>query len=282
MTEAAGTKRAVKKGRSPSYPGIPLETAIERARLVWDKEKGHPAPPEAVLGHWGYSVKSSNGLITLAALKKFGLLEDEGVGSDRSVRLSGLAQDIILSPNPGESIRRSALTPSIHRELWEQYRGELPSDANLRYELIRKRSFTEAGAEEFIRQFRKTVSFAGLSPSDAVVPEDGEAASEEPEEGSSSWLPGPARLRPSPTFYGGGRPASSTQGAGRGPMVIPIPLPGSTTPIEIVGRFPVSDTDWAHFVHVLDALKPGLVVNRLDDDDLFVGDEEHEDAEGAF
>ena len=49
-----------------------------------------------------------------------------------------------------KAIREAALAPTIHQELWEEYNGNIPSDATLRIEL-RKKKFTESAIEEFIR-----------------------------------------------------------------------------------------------------------------------------------
>lgn len=38
-----------------------------------------------------------------------------------------------------------------------------------------------------------------------------------------------------------------------------IPLPGGERIVTISGPFPLSESEWNHFVVVLDAMKPGLV-----------------------
>jgi len=79
--------------RSPSYPGIGLEAALGRAKALYQEEGRNAAPNEAILDHWGYASKSGPGLVTLAALKRFGLLQTEGPGK---ARLTNLALSIIL------------------------------------------------------------------------------------------------------------------------------------------------------------------------------------------
>src|SRR2546425_830513 len=106
-----------KRQRSPSYPGIGLETAIERARELYKQEGRNAAPNDAILGHWGYKPRTGPGLVTIAALKRFGLLDSEGSGKSR---LSNLALRIILderedSPDRDAAIKQAALTPSIHK-----------------------------------------------------------------------------------------------------------------------------------------------------------------------
>src|SRR5689334_3352156 len=84
-----------KKGRSPSYPGIGLQEAIERARIIYRAENRHSAAIDTILSHWGYRSGSGLGLVVLAALIKFGLLADEGSGKGRHARLTEDALKII-------------------------------------------------------------------------------------------------------------------------------------------------------------------------------------------
>lgn len=168
--------RGKKKGRSPSYPAINLKAAIEKASMLYQKEGKHATPTFTAMSDMGYSPTSGAGIVALAALKKFGLVEDEGSGRDRVVKLTDLALDIILSPDDDSSgkmqaIQHAAMVPPIHSELWKEFEGSLPSPANLRHNLIRKRNFTDSGANEFIRQFTETIEFAKLSGSAIISPD---------------------------------------------------------------------------------------------------------------
>src|SRR5205807_366120 len=106
------------------------------------------------------------------ALKKFGLLLDQGSGPNRKARLSETALKILLdeesSPARADLIREAALTPNIHRELWQEFGGSLPSDATLRKHLLLDKSFTESAVEEFVPQFKGTIAFAQLTPDDKL------------------------------------------------------------------------------------------------------------------
>lgn len=173
MTTQANEGYKTKRERSPSYPRIDLENAIQRAREVYSKERMNPAPVNAILSHWGYNSKSGLGLVILAALLKFGLLADDGKGAKRQARLTELARRIILderdtSIERDAAIKEAALNPTIHKELWEQYNGNLPSDETLRYQLRVNRGFTDTALHEFIPQLRSTVAFAKLVESDII------------------------------------------------------------------------------------------------------------------
>jgi hypothetical protein len=66
------------KDRSPSFPFIPLKTAINRLIAFEGYFKRHPAPVEKVGLAWKMKEKSSQAAQTIAALKAFGLVEYQG------------------------------------------------------------------------------------------------------------------------------------------------------------------------------------------------------------
>src|SRR5438874_12768923 len=116
-------KTTKRRGRSPRYPGIPLDLAIERAKQLWEKEQLYPTNVQTALAHWGYAPKSGGGAVAIAALKSFSLIEDDGSGDARTVRLTERAQQILLSEDPMQvrsATQEAALAPTIHRDLWER------------------------------------------------------------------------------------------------------------------------------------------------------------------
>lgn len=235
-----------KKGRSPSYPGVDLEQAIERARTLYQAERRNRVPVQTALHDWGYKSLTGVGAVVLAALKKFGLLEDEGSGDARHVRLTDLAMRILQdgresSAERDAAIREAALTPSIHRQLWDEYGGELPSDDNLRFKLLRERAFTESGVADFIPEFRRTIAFANLNRSDKL-PEQDQIERNEP--------------RSSP----GGRPVVVSQTGQAYTVQLPI-SPAEWARLE--APFPLTEAKWRQMLKVLDAMKPALVVDGL-------------------
>ncbi len=169
MAEALEDRKS--RGRSPRYPGIDLANAIERAQAIYRSDGKNAVPAEVVLRRWGYTPKSSSGLVALGALRGFGLVEPAG----KDVKLSTLALDIILPGSPGraEAIQRAALTPRIHRDVWDHYAGSLPSNETLKHYLVRDCGFTDSGADEFIKQFRATLSFSTGAESDTLRDENG-------------------------------------------------------------------------------------------------------------
>ena len=202
MTTDTESTQKRKRERSPSYPGIDLRDAIERAKVLYQRERRHFAPVAAILEHWGYTPNSSNGMVILASLKKFGLVDDEGTGDARQARITDLAFDI-LEDNPEDSaekdaaIRKAALLPTIHRDLWNEYEGNLPSTATLKHQL-KHQGFTDRAVDAFNAKFRATLTFAGLDRSRIISLEDSDKSEFESEDPLVTAVRTERRL-PSPT-----------------------------------------------------------------------------------
>ncbi len=258
MSEAAkATAHKARRQRSPSYPGIGLEAAIERARVLHQKEGRNTAPNDAILHDWGYGPKSGPGLVTIAALKRFGLLVTEGAGR---ARLSNLGLSIILgerdSPERDEAIKQAALMPGIHREIWDKYKGHLPSDATIGVFLRLDKGFTDGAADELIRQFRDTVSFAELSESDELS--DGYQDDGQREESEDD---------------GGVTAATATRESQRGrqdsridtPVAIRFPVVGGAT-VTLNATASLTEAAWDQMMAVLGTMKAGVVSATAADD----------------
>lgn len=182
MTAEPTEERRAARHRSPSYPGVGLADAIERARAIYLKEKMNATPVDVINLHWGYRKDSSNGGVVISALIKFGLLADQGTGASRSVHLTESARRIILDAEDRDSlVREAALAPTIHRELWERYPDGLPSRETLRRYLLVDRNFNEKVIDDFIDQFTATLEFAGLLGGDSISDEIDDMAEREGE-----------------------------------------------------------------------------------------------------
>ena len=243
------------KGRSPSYPAITLETAIGRAKELYDLERQHWTAVATIIRHWGYTSLNGPASLTLAALKKFGLVEDEGTGAGRTARITELAVNILGNPDPEKrlsAIRTAALNPAIHRELWDEYHAtNLPSSESLHWKLTQDRGFTETGANEFIPEFEQTIAFAQLSFGGTVqtqveVPDEEKVGDQANDEQTESEKVGRRQRR-------SGRQRVSTQGV---TYAVPVAM-GEDVTIE--GRFPLTEQEWGQFMAVLTAMKPALV-----------------------
>lgn len=187
------------KQRSPSYPGITLEAAIARAKAFFSAEGKHEALVSTAVGHWKYGPKSSGGLLTIAALKSYGLMEDRGNGADRKVRLTPLGLSIVqdermVSPERDSNIKKAALTPQILADLWNRYGLDRPSNDTVAHYLKVEREFTPTAAIEIIKIYEAAIRFAKLDTDELEEEVDSAAAEYEEEDESCSVA------TPSPTF----------------------------------------------------------------------------------
>src|SRR5262249_38291657 len=151
MTDQTASEERARRERSPSFPFIPLERAIERAKEVADAHKRSPARLSVVGETWGYAAKSSGLLQTVAALKAFGLMDDVGRGEDRRIQLSDLAWRIIHDTRPGareQAIKDAALLPRLITEYAEHWLPDRPSDSHCLSELTLDRGFTPEAAKQ--------------------------------------------------------------------------------------------------------------------------------------
>ncbi len=180
-TEATTGSAVVKKSRqrSPNYPAISLEKALERAQAIKDQAGRHGMPITVAFAAWNY--KQAAGDQTVAALKSFGLIEVEGVKEKRQLKLTEAAWRILgNAPDRQELLKVAALRPEIHKKIWEKYEGGAVSDAILSDYLKWDLHFNGAFINSFIAQFRSTIAFANVNSSDTVAVEDSkEAESEE-------------------------------------------------------------------------------------------------------
>jgi hypothetical protein len=191
--------------RSPAYPAIGLEEAIDRADALYSEADEHFVPLETAAESWGYKIVGSSAAQIISALKQFGLLEEKGSKDKREVKLTNMALDILVhqegSHERCEAVKKAALFPKIHRELWDKYEGKLPpNDTTIRVYLIRQReegTFNRAHVDGFIEQFRGTLSFAGLNGGNIINPSDDDHVDDNPsEEGmTASTIPAPAQRR---------------------------------------------------------------------------------------
>jgi hypothetical protein len=239
------------KHRSPSYPSLDLETAIERTQQLWTHAQRYAVPIGDAMDLWGYSRKSSGGLLTIAALKKYGLAEDEGSGNSRMIRVSDEGRALVLdqqdSPQRQEKLQRAALTPSINRELWEKYDASIPPDSTLRFYLINDRAFSENAAKEVSEVFRRSLEFARLTSESVTVSPSGADTQEKP--GGPTTLVPP--LPPVPPFGSLVMPTTA-------PPPIQFPVYGGGT-VMIQSTAPLTEVAWDQMMEVLRTLKPAII-----------------------
>jgi len=249
-----------KRRRSPAYPGINLEVALDLAQKLKEHQGEHPTHPHVVFEVWGYKGHTGPAAVALAALSYFGLVDDAGTGEDRRVKISQLALGILWdkreeSSERDQAVKRAALSPKIHRKVWDHFQGHLPpTDAGLRWYLLNDEKFSEAGADEFIRQFRHTIAFAKLESSDSIPGQ--EKDKKIPQRGVPT-TPAPTKVMAesqSGAYIPKSEPCDSRTDTG----TITFPLsPRRWVKIEL--PYQLSEEEWKRIKDTLDVFKPGFM-----------------------
>ncbi|HSC19373.1 MAG TPA: hypothetical protein VLC74_10695 [Rhizomicrobium sp.] len=176
-----------KKDRSPSFPFIPLGTAVDRL-VAFEKYFGrHPAPAGKAGLAWGMKEKSSQADQTLAALRSFGFVVYSGSGSKREAAISEEGRRYLRAQQESVKeacLKQAALRPKIIRKFWATWGADRKPDPVALDELILDNGFSDNGARSFLKVYDDTVAFAKLSTADKIAPEDNPDTDEGDEEGS--------------------------------------------------------------------------------------------------
>jgi hypothetical protein len=153
-----------KRQRSPNYPTIGLREAIDRAKRFVTANGKAAAIPAVAAKLIGFATAHGQAYSALSALKKFGLLEEKDgrvVPTQRAMEVASLPD---TDPRRLKAIRDAAISPTIYSELLEEYRDtNIPNDETLAGELVAYKGFNPNGVKEFLKAFRETIEFAGLS-----------------------------------------------------------------------------------------------------------------------
>jgi hypothetical protein len=174
------------QGRSPAYPYIDLQKAVERAQQVRAAGAARQAmPPETFYQIWKIGPQSSGARQTMAALNHFGLATYQSRGDSRKVKLSDLALKIVLDTQPisaerDAAVKEAALSPGVHRELFDKYGPILPADFVIHTYLVRDRGYNEQAAKSLISEYKDTLAFAGLNKPDNMPEAKDEFVDEHP------------------------------------------------------------------------------------------------------
>jgi len=171
QTESSGS--AGKNDRSPSFPFIPLETALERLAAFEEHFKRTPARPEKAGEAWGIDAQAYADR-TLAALRAFGLVDYQGMGKSRVAVVSEEGRNYLRAQQETtkrEIVRRAALRPKQIAKFWNEWGSDRPADAACLDTLMMRDSFSEKGARDFLKVYDSTISYAKLFGDDKIATE---------------------------------------------------------------------------------------------------------------
>jgi hypothetical protein len=154
------------------FPFINLEKAIGRARQLFDADqKGREMPIISAFEVWGYSLKSSGGHQTIAALKIYGLIKKSSSDS-RKIGLTDLALRYFRDEREEEKqkvARHFALAPKLMAALWADWHTTPPADTIARSHLKAERGLNDHGARTLLAIYKENLVFAGLKADDKPI-----------------------------------------------------------------------------------------------------------------
>jgi hypothetical protein len=180
-----------KRVRSPNYPALGLQEALNRTAALYKVQHNHLAPRAVVAKGMGYSSLNGASATAVSALIKYGLLERE----KEDLRVSDRAMRILHPHSPDEraaALREAATSPSLFAELMERFPGQMPSEDLLRNYLVRN-GFAEAALSPVISAYRETSEMVRLEGSHY---DSGSSQIEEPQTMQSSVQNQPQNQQP--------------------------------------------------------------------------------------
>ena len=144
--------------RSPNYPAIGVNAAIEKIRLIHRTEGKNAVSREALARALGYGGLNGGSAMVLSALGKYGFLENT---KDGEARVSDLSMRILYGEveERTAAIAEAAYNPNVFRMMNEKWPDQPPSDESMKSFLM-KESFTEAAATQVIMFYREILDVA--------------------------------------------------------------------------------------------------------------------------
>lgn len=150
------------KERSPAYPLIGLQEAIEKTKTLHEREGKNYVDKLTAVQHWGYKSLHGKALQILSSLYQYGLIERKR----GEIKLSEDAFAIICAPENSQekqkAIQKCATAPTVFANIAAKYPTRLPSDENLKW-WLQKNNFSDNAASIIIESIKETFIFAKLS-----------------------------------------------------------------------------------------------------------------------
>ncbi len=161
------------------YPFVTLEKALGRAKQLHDEAGDHEMLISDAFEIWGYSLKSSGGHQTIAALKMYGLLQDSGVKIQRKLAITDKGQQYFRDEREEaltELKREFAIGPKLIGALWRKWGDTPPADNIARSYLKIDCRLSDQAARSLLGIYKENLAFADLKGSGKVGGKDDEKA----------------------------------------------------------------------------------------------------------
>jgi hypothetical protein len=153
------------------FPFIKLESALGRAKELYNAAGEHPVTVPDAFQTWKYSEKSSGGNQTISALKMYGLIDDSGYNEQRRLFFTpnGLRyfrderDEILLTLK-----QEFAFAPPLMRNLWNKWGLNPPADNIARSYMKIDLGMAEQNARTALGIYKENLEFAQVKAGDKV------------------------------------------------------------------------------------------------------------------
>ena len=167
---------------STRFPFINLSKALERAKALYDADRaGKGLKMPVAFSALGYSSKSSGGFQTIAALRGYGLTDEEGANDDRMVRLSQLARRYFQTEieDDQEMLRADfAMRPPLFKYLLEHWQFGTVADPVARTYLKTEIGLNEQSARSALSIYKDNLPYVSDKGSGKILERDTEKEAE--------------------------------------------------------------------------------------------------------
>lgn len=195
-------RRSMSRQRSPSYPSVPLQQAVDLVAKIHKTCRTNIITREDAVREMGYSGLTGRSLKVLSALIQFGLLDKAGKGD---VKVTQRAVEILHGIDRAdreEAMLEAALAPQLFRDIHERFPDGIPAESAIRSYLI-KQDFMDVAISPAINAFLETYrSVEHIRDSESHGREDDDAPSSvqpiEPKESPVSSAQASAVSAPAP------------------------------------------------------------------------------------
>jgi hypothetical protein len=170
---------ATQRKRSPNFPYASVKDCIEYLTKLQNQVKTNKVPIFLAFGHMGLNPKSSTSDRIRASMASYGLTIEETVNKEKFVRVSDLANRIIVDTRQNHrlsALREAALNDPMVKKMWDgEWKRGLPNDdATIISVLQVEYEFQEEAAKRFTNVLKENYQYCELA-SYYEVPQDAES-----------------------------------------------------------------------------------------------------------
>lgn len=159
-------KSKPKRQRSPNYPNYSLRECITFIKKIYDKYGSGEVHIEDAVKQAGHSPTSSTASRVLAALSSFQLIESRGSKTNKFLKLTRLALEILLEKEDSikkfDLLKQAALSDDAMAVIWAKWGSDIPAEDTIIKILMLEMGYSPDGAARFAGVISDTYDFAQL------------------------------------------------------------------------------------------------------------------------